>query len=40
MARARAVHSEEETTRRDEGTGGPAGIVLPLNMVGGGMYEA
>ncbi|KAH9959375.1 aspartic peptidase domain-containing protein [Russula compacta] len=40
MARARAVHSEEEITRRDEGTGGPAGIVLPLNMVGGGMYEA
>ncbi|KAI0248280.1 aspartic peptidase domain-containing protein [Lactifluus subvellereus] len=35
--KARAVHSEES---RDEGTGGPDGIVLPLNMVGAGMYEA
>ena len=34
---ARAMHSEES---RDEGTGGPGGIVLPLNMVGAGMYEA
>ncbi|KAI0299552.1 aspartic peptidase domain-containing protein [Russula brevipes] len=34
----RAVHSE--LSRRDEGTGGSAGIVLPLNMVGSGMYEA
>lgn len=31
------MHSEE---LRDEGTGGPAGIVLDLNMVGAGMYEA
>ncbi|KAH9015049.1 aspartic peptidase domain-containing protein [Lactarius pseudohatsudake] len=35
--KARALHSEEP---RGDGTGGPAGIVLPLNMVGGGMYEA
>jgi hypothetical protein len=35
--KARAVHSEES---RDEGTGGPDGIVLPLDMVGAGMYEA
>ncbi|KAH9015762.1 aspartic peptidase domain-containing protein [Lactarius deliciosus] len=35
--KARALHSEEP---RGDGTGGPAGIVLPLNMVGAGMYEA
>jgi hypothetical protein len=31
------VRSESE---RDEGPGGSVGIVLPLNMVGAGMYEA
>ncbi|KAH8984279.1 aspartic peptidase domain-containing protein [Lactarius hatsudake] len=35
--KGRALHSEEP---RGDGTGGSAGIVLPLNMVGGGMYEA
>jgi hypothetical protein len=35
--KARVVLSESE---RDEGPGGSAGIVLPLNMVGAGMYEA
>ncbi len=35
--KARAVHDEN---KRDEGPGGSAGIVLPLNMVGAGMYEA
>ena len=31
------MHSE---SGRDEGPGGTAGIVLPLNLVGAGMYEA
>jgi hypothetical protein len=31
------MHSEE---LRDEGNGGTGGIVIPLNMVGAGMYEA
>ncbi|KAI9450603.1 acid protease [Lactarius psammicola] len=35
--KGRALHSEEP---RGDGTGGPAGVVLPLNMVGAGMYEA
>ena len=30
-------HNQEP---RSDGTGGPAGIVLPLDMVGAGMYEA
>ncbi|KAH9992914.1 aspartic peptidase domain-containing protein [Russula vinacea] len=34
---ARSVHRESE---RDEGPGGSAGIVLSMNMVGAGMYEA
>ncbi|KAI0276019.1 aspartic peptidase domain-containing protein, partial [Russula aff. rugulosa BPL654] len=35
--KARVAHSD---TERDVGPGGSAGIVLPLNMVGAGMYEA
>ncbi|KAI9510161.1 aspartic peptidase domain-containing protein [Russula earlei] len=35
--RTRAVRDQDA---RVEGTGGPGGIVLPLNMVGAGMYEA
>lgn len=31
------VHDEIE---RAESPGGSAGVVLPLNMVGAGMYEA
>ncbi|TFY66008.1 hypothetical protein EVG20_g5082 [Dentipellis fragilis] len=30
----------EEPVKRDEGSGGSDGIVLSLNMVGGGFYEA
>lgn len=33
----RELHTEEP---RSDGAGGPTGIVLPLNMVGAGMYEA
>lgn len=25
---------------RDEGSGGSAGVVVPLNMVGSGIYDA
>ncbi|KAH9970300.1 aspartic peptidase domain-containing protein [Lactifluus volemus] len=35
--KAREMHSE---ALRDEGTGGTDGIVIPLDMVGAGMYEA
>lgn len=35
--KARALHNQEP---RSDGTGGPAGIVLPLDMVGAGTYEA